>query len=300
MDEPPPTRILIHTRDREAAVRWRKILSFDDAQVWLDPAQIPPDGRPDLILTDSADTLDPDAGVVRIGEKAPADVRLPYDATDRELRLACKLLGEIVRLRRRQRSDVDLHRRLSHEAMIDPLTGLPNRRAWDQTLGQRLAEAANTRRRLCLAILDLDHFKRVNDSHGLATGDDVLRATARALADGLRQDDFVARLGGDEFGLLLWVPDESSAQAVVDRVRTALPSHLSQTATPVVHASAGYYVARLADPAANPPPPEAIYALADWALRQAKHDGRDRTLAYTDPMGKSSGNSSNATSQERQ
>jgi diguanylate cyclase (GGDEF)-like protein len=125
--------------------------------------------------------------------------------------------------------------------------------------------------------LDLDHFKQINDVHGHVVGDEVLREAGRAVYDSLRQDDLVARLGGDEFGLLLWVPDESAAGVVVDRVRTVLPSRLSQTAPYRVTASAGYCIAprRSAPPL---PSADALYAAADAALHEAKRRGRNRTV----------------------
>ena len=107
------------------------------------------------------------------------------------------------------------------QALSDPLTGLPNRRAWDLALKEWVAAAADGANRLCVAILDLDHFKQINDVHGHVIGDEVLCASGQEVYDNLRQDDFVARLGGDEFGLLLWVPDEEVTLAVLERVRTA-------------------------------------------------------------------------------
>ena len=216
MNEPPPTKILILGCPAETARRWTRALEAAGVEI---RCQATPDYRPELIVTDLADIPASEAGdpgVVRVGTDGPGDVRLPADCTDRELCLACRLLAQIVRLRRRAIQSAEIHRELSAQAMTDPLTGLPNRRAWDAALPERLA-LAGRRSQLCLAILDLDHFKQINDSHGHAIGDEVLRATGVAINDNLRQDDFVARLGGDEFGLLLWVPDEEVAAAVVER-----------------------------------------------------------------------------------
>jgi len=222
-----------------------------------------------------------DPGVVRVGTDGPGDVRLPADCTDRELCLACRLLAQIVRLRRRAIQSAEIHRELSAQAMTDPLTGLPNRRAWDAALPERLA-LAGRRSQLCLAILDLDHFKQINDSHGHAIGDEVLRATGVAINDNLRQDDFVARLGGDEFGLLLWVPDEEVAAAVVERVRAALPEGFSRTVLPNVTASAGYQLTGTCGASAPLPSSDAFYMAADAALREAKRRGRNCTVGPGD------------------
>lgn len=286
MDELPGAKILILTGQEASARRWADMLREPGTQVWLDPDQIPPKTRPEVVvtdvLTDYEEFCDEESGTVSIGTgriaaAGPADVRLPEDVTARELRLACRLLARIVRLRRREQSGAELRRKLSEAALTDPLTGLPNRRAWEQAIGERL-DAATRRRRLCLAIFDLDHFKRINDAHGHTVGDEVLRAAGRAIRDGLRQDDFPARLGGDEFGLLLWVPDQATAAKVLERVRAALPSRLLQAARQAITASVGYRVVPMADPSTLLLHPDALYAAADAAMHEAKQQGRDRTV----------------------
>ena len=227
-------------------------------------------------------TLNPFLGVIRIGVEGPADLRLPADVTERELRLACRLLAEVVRLRRKDHARSQSQRRLAAEALTDPLTGLPNRRAWDRALLERVAEAADLPGRICLAVIDLDHFKRVNDTHGHAAGDEVLRAAGKVIRGSLRESDFVARLGGDEFGLLLSVADEQAAQAVVDRVRRGLAAGLARDGTAAITASAGFCVAPSRDSSTPLPSPDALFLAADTALREAKHAGRDRTVGGND------------------
>ena len=241
MDGTSPTIILLLAAATETARRWAKILEGPQTTVWQRPLGAS-QGRPEVIVTDRAEVESRQAGdpaLVRIGGDGPADVRLPADCSPRELSLACQLLAQIVRLRRRERQAAEIHHELSVQALSDVLTGLPNRRAWDLALTER-AGAATGGCRLCLAILDLDHFKQINDVHGHVAGDEVLRATGQGVYDDLRQDDFVARLGGDEFGLLLWVPDDEAALAIIERVRTALPGHYQRAGLPVLTASAGY------------------------------------------------------------
>jgi len=276
-------RILIVANQPEAARRWAAMLQGPPFEVWLRGQEMPQDQGPEVIVTDLAPLDRRDAAVVRLGVEATgkpdlADVPLPADVTARELRLVCRLLGEMIRLRRADRSRAELQRRLLEEALTDPLSGLPNRRAWDRALTGRLADV-NTSHRLCLAIFDLDHFKSVNDAHGHATGDELLRAAGQAIRRSLRHNDLVARLGGDEFGLLLWVPDEAVAAAVVERVRGALPDRLSRNATHVVTASAGYCLSPEAASAAALPSASSLVAAADTAMRAAKQQGRNRTVA---------------------
>ena len=294
MNQSPAAEILILADDEPTARRWAAILQGPQCPIWLSADDVPDSVQLDLILTDQnpsdqarvagpgrrrfgqADGGEP--GVIRVGVEGPADVQLPTDVTERELRLACRLLAQVVRLRRKDRTRRRMHRRLALEALTDPVTGLPNRRAWDQTLQERLTATQSGPGRLCLAVIDLDHFKRVNDTHGHAAGDAVLRAAGKVLSGGLREDDFVARLGGDEFGLLLSVPDEATARAVVDRVRGSLPSGLGRAGTPVVTASAGFHLPPDSHDPTALPCPALLFNAADTALREAKRQGRDRTV----------------------
>ena len=281
MNTPPTAAVLILAADEAAGRRWSDMLRGPGCQVWLRPEDVPTDVEPELILTDW-DTSDPRpagglggverrrVGIIRIGQPGEADVWLPDDATGRELRLACRLLAEVVRLRRKDLGAAETHRRLAERAMTDPLTGLPNRRAWDEALARRRRQTDSA---ACVAILDLDHFKRVNDTHGHAAGDEVLRATGVALRESLRQDDFVARLGGDEFGLLLAVPDAPTAAAVLDRVRAALPERLVREGAAPVTASVGFHCPRAGGASSDD-----LVEIADAALRRAKQEGRDRTV----------------------
>jgi diguanylate cyclase (GGDEF)-like protein len=108
---------------------------------------------------------------------------------------------------------------LAHE---DWLTGLPNRRAWDQRLAEGLDRAKRTGTPISVALLDVDGLKEVNDSDGHQAGDLVLKTLGAQWAEELRTSDFLARLGGDEFGLILWGCDENSAGELVARLRSTV------------------------------------------------------------------------------
>ncbi len=267
-------KILLLAETAEKIRLWTEMLSPISACIWLDPASIPVDQQPEVVVADGTPVFEGDGGVIRIGSDAPADVNLPADTSARELQLACRLLAEIVRLRRRERAITEVRRRLYNDAFTDPLTGLSNRRAWDKTLRERL-KAITDSQCLCLAIFDLDHFKQINDAFGHAAGDEVLKSVASAICERLRQDDFVARIGGDEFGLLIWVSDLAIAPAVVERVRTALPDRLTASGIHRVTASAGLAGVGSTTPTTNP---SEIFAQADDALRRAKQEGRNRTV----------------------
>jgi diguanylate cyclase (GGDEF)-like protein len=268
-------KILLLAETAENVRFWTEMLSPISACIWVDSASIPQDQQPEVVITDGTPVFEGNYGVIRIGSDVPADVNLPDRPSPRELQLACRLLAEIVRLRRRELSFTELQHRLYTEAFTDPLTGLPNRRAWDQTLRERLGAATDSRC-LCLAIFDLDHFKQVNDAFGHAAGDEVLKSVASSICESLRQGDFVARIGGDEFGLLIWVSDPGIAPAVVERVRTALPDRLTASGIHRVTASAGLAGVSSSTPTTSP---GTLFAQADEALRRAKQEGRDRTMA---------------------
>jgi diguanylate cyclase (GGDEF)-like protein len=165
-----------------------------------------------------------------------------------------------------------LEQHLDELARTDALTGLPNRRSWDEELDRALARAERDRSPMAIALLDLDHFKRVNDEHGHQAGDRVLKESASAWRAALRRGDFLARVGGEEFGVILDGCGLADATELAERIRRATPGALSS--------SAG--VAEWAPGEA----PEALFARADAALYAAKDGGRDRTVAArSDPRG---------------
>ena len=213
-------------------------------------------------------------GVIATGRCGPGDVALPSDATCRELELACRLLAEIVRLRRQQRLGRQRQAELKRLTLTDPLTGLPNRRGWDKQVAARLTAGHHHASAACVAVFDLDHFKQINDQHGHPTGDAVLKQAGRGLAGSVREQDLVARLGGDEFALLLETREQETALQIVDRVRRQVNAAISESDLPPVTASAGFSLA-IATSAADA---ARLLETADAALRQAKSEGRDRTV----------------------
>ena len=153
----------------------------------------------------------------------------------------------------------DLVTELTDMSQTDPLTGILNRRAWDAGVKSQFDQRAP----FTIAIIDLDHFKAYNDTHGHPAGDRLLREVAAAWRNALRSGDILARLGGEEFGLLMPGGDVPSANEVIERLRALMP--YGQTC------SAGFAVRRRGESG------EALMARADAALYDAKTSGRDRT-----------------------
>lgn len=281
MSDSPPD-ILIITADDSTVARCSGWIADLPCRVVLQTDSNPRDPAPCNVgviridhtdMSEQSDCGDPGPG---------ADVRLPTDVSRRELRTVCRLLLEIVRLRRSLQSADRLGQRFKKASLTDPLTELANRRDWQAMLESRLDQVSQNRP-LCLAVIDLDHFKRVNSSHGHAIGDQVLKRVAAAIGCSLREDDYVARLGGDEFGLLFWAPSPQIATEIVNRVRAAigrlcvdelLTDEVDENGGNIT-ASAGFCIAT------HSISPEELYSNADAAMRKAKRTGRNRTVAFS-------------------
>jgi diguanylate cyclase (GGDEF)-like protein len=158
---------------------------------------------------------------------------------------------------------VSLLARLETIARTDELTGLPNRRAWQEELPRELARAQRTAEPMCVAMLDLDHFKIYNDERGHLAGDRLLKEVAGAWTGQLRETDILARYGGEEFALVLPSCTPEGALEIVERLRAVTPS--GQTCSAGISTwdgtgSAGELIEQ-----------------ADGALYDAKRSGRNQT-----------------------
>lgn len=158
----------------------------------------------------------------------------------------------------------DLLGQLEHLARTDGLTGLPNRRHWEQQLPRELARAWRDGRRLCVAMLDLDYFKDYNDRRGHQAGDKLLREAAVSWRVALRPYDILARYGGEEFSVILPGCEREDALNLVERLRACTPQGES--------CSAG--IAEWD----GEERPETLVGRADAALYRAKRAGRNRTI----------------------
>ena len=166
------------------------------------------------------------------------------------------------------------HREAEARASTDALTGLPNRRYFDEfcTL---LARRRRSEDAIGILMVDIDRFKLLNDAHGHAVGDEVLRAVAGAIAGAVREDDVPARFGGEEFAVLLRNPHIDEAVEVGERIRMAVSSlDLSRYGVPSASVSVGVAVATLPHQ-----PIVEVIEQADRALYDAKRRGRDRVVA---------------------
>ncbi len=163
-------------------------------------------------------------------------------------------------------------------AFIDGLTGVANRRQFDETLASKWRDCRRSRSYLTLAMIDIDHFKRFNDSYGHQAGDACLQAVAAVFKNGVgRSRDLIARYGGEEFACLLPDTDPAGAQAKIEELRLAVQSlsipMVESSVMPVVAVSIG--MATVVPTAGLTP--ELLVAAADAQLYEAKRSGRNRT-----------------------
>jgi diguanylate cyclase (GGDEF)-like protein len=168
-------------------------------------------------------------------------------------------------------SNARLISRLERQAAEDPLTGLANQRGFYSVCAAEFSRAERADMQVSIVMLDLDHFKEINDAHGHLYGDQVLFAVADALRRTVRGHDAVARMGGEEFAILLPDADADAAYETAERARCAI-AHVP-VAGATLSCSAGVASAQPADAS-----PIDLLALADGALYRAKRLGRDRTV----------------------
>ena len=190
-------------------------------------------------------------------------------------------VGLLVRLAKRMRSNNDavqenivLRRQFEQAALSDALTGFRNRRWLDQTLPRIVQRHLHASEPMCIAMMDIDHFKQVNDGYGHAAGDAVLLQVGRLVRANLRPADFAARIGGEEFVLVFPQTAMPGAISAAERLREAIAGaafDYEGSTLPQVTVSLGLIAL---ERSANP---LELLARADDALYAAKQSGRNRT-----------------------
>jgi diguanylate cyclase (GGDEF)-like protein len=155
------------------------------------------------------------------------------------------------------------------ELRTDPLTGVSNRRALDETLASQFALKVRYGSKFSVVLFDIDHFKRVNDEYGHVQGDRILQSTAQAIDEAVRETDVLARYGGEEFLVILPATELAGAAVFAERLRANIARQLSITV------SGGVAMALDEDT------PETLVARADAALYESKSTGRNRICVHT-------------------
>ena len=170
-----------------------------------------------------------------------------------------------------------LQSKLREQAIRDPLTDIFNRRYLDETLDRELSRAARENYPVCVIMIDLDHFKRVNDTHGHEAGDLVLKAIARTLSEHSRRGDFACRYGGEEFVVVM---PNMALETGYERAED-LRKSLNLLRVPFEHYSLSVTISMgIACFPENGQTRAAILRAADQAMYAAKEAGRDHILSY--------------------
>jgi diguanylate cyclase (GGDEF)-like protein len=180
-----------------------------------------------------------------------------------------------------------MHAQLLAKARMDTKTGLLNASTWEYEAEREIARAVRTHGPLCVALLDLDHFKRVNDTHGHLVGDKALRAVSGVLNEQMRSYDVAGRFGGEEFAVLLPQTREAQALIIAERLRTVIaalsvPVDEDDPESACVRVTVSIGVAALDPAGTGAADLTALLAAADSALYRAKQDGRNKTCLASD------------------
>lgn len=198
-----------------------------------------------------------------------------HQRNEREEAVAERLQGLVQRVAEMEQEAQQFRDHLEEQrqkSLLDPLTGLPNRAAWSERLELEVARRQRYGGELLLAVLDIDHFKRVNDNYGHLAGDRVLKIIASELQKRLRKTDFMARFGGEEFVLLIPATPIEGGQQLLETLRDAVaacPFHFKGEPLTIT-CSAGLTEFRGNESS------DAVFERADKALYRAKGEGRNR------------------------
>lgn len=215
---------------------------------------------------------------LRVGASDFGSLVLSADSFDADqVETAASLAAQVVVALENAR----LHRIVERQALVDSLTGLANRRSVEDTLRSELARAARFGDSVCVVLADLDDFKQVNDRHGHAAGDEVLKAFAAALQGTVRESDVAGRWGGEEFALVLPGTDADGGARLAERARAAIEAReVRMPDGELLTVTASFGVA------AYPESHEVgeVLAAADSALYAAKREGKNRVAVSAESL----------------
>ncbi len=188
----------------------------------------------------------------------------------------------LIRAHLRSPNEVEAVRKLYETSVRDALTGLYNRRHLDERMESEFAYAVRHRQALSLLVLDIDHFKKVNDTYGHAAGDAVLRAVSGFVVSAVRTEDVVGRYGGEEIVILLRGIGASGAEILAQRIRAGIEKSPVEYEGQIIGVTASIGVASW-EPTQPRESAQALFNAADECLYRAKRSGRNLVIADASP-----------------
>ena len=217
-------------------------------------------------------------------QNALGNTKLSVEMTEAEPEpsLTDQLNALIQRVQNMEKEDAEIREELVQEKLrviTDSLTGLPNREAYSERVHAEMLRWQRYQHPLCLAVLDIDFFKKINDNYGHNTGDKVLKAVSRSVAKRLREVDFIARFGGEEFVILLPETSAENAIGMLNRIRerlskTTMRSKCTNGEETKFTVTISIGIADFADGDTA----ESVFERADQALYDAKENGRNQCI----------------------
>lgn len=238
---------------------------------------------PDTALLDELEGLEKELALPSASPQVAALVRLIRSDPSWSERLRSRNLDQWIVLPLRSDKFPALVRLKEHIERLtflqgqDPLTGLANRRGFDQTMAMEVERASRFKTPLTLCIMDLDNFKAVNDTHGHPCGDTVIKALASILLDEMRMIDTAARIGGEEFALLLPGTGQARALVLLQRIQSIVRDKEIECEAARLRITVSMGVASYRGKLT--PDPVKLLAEADKALYRAKRSGKNRIEA---------------------
>ena len=262
LQQPDAPRLILHD--------WN-MPTMDGVEICRRLREIVSSNPPYVILLTARD----EKGDIVQGLEAGANdyVAKPYDSRELQARIR---VGQ--RMLEMQANLLEARDALEHQAMHDFLTGVFNRRAIRDRLKQEMARAGREKENLSIGMLDIDHFKNINDTYGHQAGDEALIAFTRRIQDGLREYDCLGRYGGEEFLVIAPRSCGSPGESLYERLRARIAGAAIATNAGSISLTVSIGVA----PATGQSNADAVLAAADAALYQAKAEGRNRVV-YADP-----------------
>ena len=202
---------------------------------------------------------------------------MPLRSVDSQIRQVCLVIYDVTDVATNRHQLQAANMKLQQLSSTDCLTGLYNRRYWEQSLAFAYARNQRYGNATSLMMFDIDHFKRVNDTYGHPAGDEVIRQVARLVREQIRDSDVAGRYGGEEFGVVLSDTDKAGAQIIAERLRKAVENLDVQHDGQSIRFTISLGVADLVEPSGSHTD---LIAWADHALYQSKHRGRNRVTVH--------------------